>query len=54
MGTLTPEFFHKMQIWKAYWVGGGLVVVVLTQLGLQMYGNAVGIPWMFVADVVYL
>ncbi|KAH6707813.1 hypothetical protein BKA61DRAFT_615829 [Leptodontidium sp. MPI-SDFR-AT-0119] len=32
-GNLTPQFFHKLQAYKARWVAGSMVVVVLIQGG---------------------
>ncbi|KAK0117579.1 hypothetical protein ONS95_011914 [Cadophora gregata] len=51
-GNLAPQFFHKLQGYKAKWVAGSLVVIVLTQAG-NKYKSVWGVLWAIVADVLY-
>lgn len=53
VGTLTPEFFHKLQVWKARWVGGGWVVIALVQGGMK-YKSVWSVLWTLLVDVLYL
>ncbi|KAH9216687.1 hypothetical protein DL95DRAFT_387449 [Leptodontidium sp. 2 PMI_412] len=52
-GNLTPQFFHKLQAYKARWVAGSMVVVVLIQGGNE-FKSAWGVLWVVVADGIYL
>ncbi|PVH75126.1 hypothetical protein DL98DRAFT_518777 [Cadophora sp. DSE1049] len=51
-GTLPPQFFFKLQGYKAKWVAAGLAIVVLTQAG-NKYKSVWGVLWVIVADVIY-
>ncbi|KAH7323585.1 hypothetical protein BKA65DRAFT_511071 [Rhexocercosporidium sp. MPI-PUGE-AT-0058] len=52
-GNLTPQYFCKLQGYKAKWVAGSLVVVVLVQ-GTNQYRSAMEVLRVVVADGVYL
>lgn len=51
-GTLQPQFFYKLQGYKAKWVAAGLAIVVLTQAG-NKYKSVWAVLWAIVADVIY-
>merc|ERR1712098_498945 len=51
-GNLPPDFFLKLQGYKAKWVAAGLAVVMLTQAG-NKYKSVWGVLRAIVADAIY-